>query len=137
MSAIADIEARRAARKAAAAEAQAEQYCKDLEALDALEAEHGDGRVASLKMPAFLPGVPTLCVVSTPTESAFRRFRDMARRNQGKDPGAALDLLASTCVAYPDKETYAKLCAAFPGTHDCVGAAAVKLAEARAADEGK
>ena len=133
---IEDIQAKRAARKAAAATAREAQYEKDLEALDAAEEAHGDDRVTVLDLPAHVPGLPTLVIVKTPESKYFKRFRDMARKRRD-EPGAAVDLLAGFCVEYPSEEIYKKVCDAFPGTHDCVGAAAVKLAEAKDTAAGK
>jgi hypothetical protein len=133
---VAEIQARRAARKAAAAEAREKQLEIDLEALDMAEVEHGDGRVLSLELPAHVDGLPTMVVVHTPEPKYFSRFRDMARKQHSK-PGAALDMLASMCVAYPADDVYKRVCEAFPGTHDAVGAAAIKLAEAKESDSGK
>lgn len=133
---MSDVQKRRAERKAAAEVARAEQYEKDLEKLNELEEQLGDGRVVELRLPAHVPGLPTIVVVKTPSALAFKRFRDQARAKASR-PGEALDLLADTCVAFPDAETYKRVCEAFPGTHDCVGQAAVKLAEAQSGDEGK
>lgn len=133
---IAEIEERRAKRKADIAKAREEQYEKDLEQVDKLEAELGDDRVGVLKMPSFVAGLPTLVVVRTPAPAAMNRFRSQVRKaGQGRwtETGAAKDLLASTCVAYPEKETYARMCEEWPSIHDSVGIEAIRLGEA----EGK
>lgn len=136
---VEEIEAARATRREAAKAARDEQRLKDLEALDALELEHGDGRVKDLDLPAFVAGLPTLVVVRTPQATEYKRFRDQQRRagGKGEESGKSMDLLATTCVAYPDPETYKRVCDAFPGTHDAAGLAAIKLAEAKGAAEGK
>jgi hypothetical protein len=138
-STLADLEKRRADRKAAAKAAHDAQYLTDLGALDKLEQEHGDGRVSALKLPAYSPGLPVMVVVATPSEPAFRRFRDQVRKAKGAGDksGDAMDMLARSCVAYPEMAIYSQMCAVCPGLHDSVGARAVKLAEAQADDEGK
>jgi hypothetical protein len=129
------IEARRAERKKAIAKSRAEQYEKDLERVDALEQEHGDDRVAVLKMPSFVAGLPTVVVVKTPSAPVFRRFRDMVRKSkQNPDSiGAAQELLATSCIAYPDAETYKRMQEQWPSIHDNAGLEAIRLGEA----EGK
>ena len=140
MGKIEEIEARRAARKAQTKAAFEEQYATDLEALDALEVEHGDHAVATYKLDAdrWKPGLPTLVVVHVP-ESAYNRFRGMVRKakDNAEARGAAADLLADSCVAYPARETYSAMRAAYEGLHDNVTIIASKLAEGKSADEGK
>jgi len=133
---IAELEARRATRREVNDKARTEQYAKDLEALDRLEEEHGDGRVSALKMPSYVPGLPTFVVVNTPSASYFNRFRSMVRNANGKAQaqGEAKDLLASSCVLYPDAETYARMKEAWPSTHDNVGMEAIRLGEAGGKD---
>jgi hypothetical protein len=139
MATVKEIEERRAARKAAAEKAREEQYAKDLEALDELEQEHGDGKVVQLDLPAFTVGLPTMVVVRTPTDVEHRRYRDMVRRSKGKgdEIGKATDLLADVCRVYPDDDTYEAVRKAHPGVHDSIAVQAIKLAEARTAEEGK
>jgi hypothetical protein len=132
---ISDIEARRAARKASLAEAREAQLSKDLARVDELETEHGDDRVVVLGMPSFVAGLPTLVVVGSPSPSVFNRFRQMVRKaaQNTEATGAAKDLLAASCVLYPDKETYERMREAWPSIHDNVGVEAIKRVEA----EGK
>jgi hypothetical protein len=132
---IAEIEARRAARKEATSKARDEQYAKDVERVDELEAEHGNDRVSVLKMPSFVAGLPTLVVVSTPTQLVFHRFRQMVRKANGNTEamGAAKDLLSASVVAFPDAETYARMRESWPSIHDNVGLEAIRLGES----EGK
>lgn len=132
---IAQIEARRAERKEATKKARNAQYAIDVEKVEALEQEHGDGRVRVLKMPSFVPGLPTLVVVKTPTELVFKRFRQMVRKaaTDAEAIGAAKDLLAASSIAYPDEVTYARMKGAWPSIHDSVGNNAIAMGEA----EGK
>ena len=132
---IDELEARRAARKEAIETARAEQYAKDLEAIEPIEIEHGDDRVAALKTASYVAGLPTIVLVKTPTPALFARYRQMVRK-AGKNieqVGAALDLLAESCVAYPAADVYARMKDAWPSINDTVGAKAVELGEA----EGK
>lgn len=135
MATVEEIEERRAKRKEGIAKARAEQYAKDLEHVDRLEAELGDDRVRILSTTSFVAGLPTLVVVKTPSVAHFSRFRQMVRNAGQKNAkiGEAKDLLASTCVAYPDEETYKRMCEEWPSIHDNVGIEAISLGEA----EGK
>ena len=132
---IDEIEARRAARKDETARARLEQYAKDVIEIDRLEGEHGNDRVAILKMPSYVSGLPTLVVVSTPTQLMFERFRQMVRKAGGntESMGKAKDMLAATCVAFPDADTYARMRESWPSIHDNVGLEAIRLGES----EGK
>jgi hypothetical protein len=128
---IVELEARRATRKETTAKAREEQYVKDLERVDEIETEHGDDRVAVLKVPSFVAGLPTLVVVSTPQPLVFKRFRQMVRKaaSNTEAMGAAKDLLASSCIAYPDEVTYARMKDSWPSIHDNVGVEAIRLGE--------
>lgn len=134
---IAAIEARREERKAAIEHARAEQYVKDLEAVDRLEEEHGPDRLRVLKLPSFVAGLPTVVVVRTPTSAEMKRHRQMTRKNMTvgqhhnfEGIGAALDQLGASCVIYPDEVTFARMKEQWPGLHDDVGVAANRLGEA-------
>jgi hypothetical protein len=134
---IAEIEARRAERQSTTAKAREEQYAKDLVHVDELEIEHGDDRVAVLKTSSFVAGLPTVVVVKTPAPSEFKRYRQMVRKaglQKLEAVGAARDMLAAECVAYPDKETYERMKEAWPSIHDNVGGEAVRLGEAEGKD---
>jgi hypothetical protein len=133
--AIAAIEARRAERQASTQKARNAQYAIDVARVDELEEEHGAGRVRVLKTSSFVPNLPTLVVVKTPSELHFKRFRQQVRKANGdtEEIGAAKDLLASVCLAYPDEVTYARMKQSWPSIHDNVGQAAIQMGEA----EGK
>lgn len=128
---IAEIELRRQERKAATAAARAEQYEKDLEKIDELESEHGDDRVGVLTMPSFRPGLPTVVVVSTPAPLVYKRFRQQITHagDNGVKRAEAMELIASSCVAYPERETYAKMREAWPAIHDGVALEAMRLGQ--------
>jgi hypothetical protein len=128
---IAEIEARRATRKAETETARDEQYVKDVAIVDKLEEEHGCDRVAVLKTPSFVTGLPTVVVVRTPEKSKFNRFRDMVRKaNQSQEAiGAAKDLLAASCILYPEPEVYERMKESWPSIHDSAGVEAIRLGE--------
>ena len=136
-----EIEERRAARKAEAKKARAEQYAKDLEALDALEQEHGDESVAALEVSGFVKGLPSIVVVKSPGGTPlYKRYTDMVRK-AGKNPeglGKAQELLGEACIVYPsDDETRKAMFDAFPGTKVSAYVRAIKFVELESADEKK
>lgn len=147
MSTIAEINARRAERKAKLQEQADAQRVIDMEALDGAEAALGDTDVGYVDVP-YTPGLPTLAVCRKPKPIELKRYRESLRIT----PGEKLDLSAgneasvvmgqSTCI-YPDCKTeegqaiFAKMCEARPDLAATLGQRAVKLAQARAAEEGK
>lgn len=133
---VEEIEARRAKRKAEAAKLRAEQYEKDLIEVDKLEEQYGDGRVGVLQTSSYVPGLPTLVVVRTPSSSVFNRFRQMVRKAGQKtsEIGAAKDLMSSSCIAYPDEAIYERMKEEWPSLHDNVGVEAIRLGEAEGKD---
>lgn len=139
MATIEEIEARRTARREANEKARLEQLAIDLEALDALEAQHGDGRVGRIDLPAFVPGLPVFVVVTCPAEDVHRRYRAMMRAgvNDKRKQLEAFDMLGASCLGYPDKAKFSEVVAKFGGIPDGVGLLASKLADGRSADEGK
>lgn len=122
------IEARRAARRAAAADAKAAQYATDLAELDALEEKHGVEQVKALHVPAFVAGLPTLVVVKSPAgTSEYKRFADCVRNAKGNQQmiTAAGEVLARACLVYPDAATQKLMVEAFPNLlNDACNAAA-------------
>lgn len=136
---IAEIEARRAKRKAAAAEAYETQRAADLEALDALEVEHGDSNVASVDVD-YQPGAPTMAVVKAPSKIYVKRYQDRVKpKRDGRmgDAQEAAEELAAVCVVYPGKEAFDAMVEARPGLRVQCGLAALKLAVGRESDLGK
>lgn len=130
--------ARKAARAAQNEAPKAEQLAKDLDALCALEDEHGDARVYRYDLPSYVEGLPTMVVFRCPNPVEYKRFRDMMRRaKSGKEQGEALDLLVTPCRVYPDASTFEKMTAVFPGLGDSVSRPVLRLAEAAQAEEGK
>lgn len=130
---IEEIEERRRVRKEARVLAREEQYAKDLEQVDKLEEELGDDRVAVLETASYVAGLPVVVVVKTPSAAIFNRFRQMVRKaNKSMEAmGAAQELLADSCIAYPEADTYKRMKEEWPSIHDSVGVEAIRLGEAK------
>lgn len=124
-----ELAARRAARKAATANARAVQELEDLRALDALEEKHGESQLKTLHAPTFVAGLPTFVVVKSPAgTSQWKRFVDKVQEAKGHDgmKQAAGDVLARACIVYPSEAGVLKaMVEAFPNTlTDAANAAA-------------
>lgn len=135
-------DARRAARREAAEKARAEQHEKDLDALDALEEEHGDSNLARLDIEQHVSGQPTLIVLRKPSSVVYKRFVDQVskavEKNNAKARRDAQDLLADSCWIYPaTPEERAAMIEHFPGIKVSIAIRANQLVEAKAAEEGK
>lgn len=138
---VADIEKRREERKAALAEAYEEQFEKDLFALDALEAEHGFGRVVRMNIKGFVPGLPTFIVIRSPGGTPlYKRYTDMVRA-AGKNAaaiGAAQEMLGEASIVYPSEPEMLKaLIKEFPGAKISAAIRAVACVELEAQEEKK
>lgn len=135
---LATIEAERAARKEALAEARAAQYAVDLSHLNDLEIERGDENVASVDVGRYSPGLPTMVVVRPCTRLELKRFRDRTKQ-EGSDAGAAAEEAALSALLYPAKESpeWKALIEAVPGMAIRAGVAAVQLAAGVESKEGK
>lgn len=135
------IEARRAARKAATAEARAAQYVIDMAALDKLEEEHGETNVKALHVKGYIKGLPTFVVVKSPGGTSYhKRFCDQVRAANGNKQaeGAAQDMLARASIVYPaEAEAQAAMVAAFPNMLNDVAGAAVEFVALRSEEEKK
>lgn len=131
------IEEAIAKRKAARAKEQRKQYATDLEHLDLLEQEHGEGAITALKVDR--DNLPTLVILKCPPDPVVKRFRTQTRPVGDKtpDPTQPAEIVADCCLLYPDKDTFARMCGAVPGLHAQAGAAALDLATAKQHDLGK
>lgn len=132
-------EAKRAERKAQARKAYEAQRVLDVEAIDALEAEHGDSSVGVINVP-HTEGLPTCVAVRCPKPVELKRFRVRVTPKNDKDKPDAAEAaaeLAAVCRIYPDADTYARLCDARPGLATQLGSKAVDLATGKAESEGK
>ncbi len=144
MTKVEEIEARRAARQAELAKAEAAQYELDLEARDALEVQYGDGAVAGVKI-RFKAGFPTRIFLRTPKSVEYKRYVDKVGRaaaNKGKTTAdhlrAAQEELARACWVYPkEPEQREAVLEEFPGLLSSIVLAATTLAEGQAEEEGK
>jgi len=139
---IDEIEERRAKKRKERDAAEAEQFAIDLEALEALEDEHGIGVIGSVKTARFVPGLTTRVFFKPPTEAQYNRYTEQyGRATDKKSTGGqrdALKLLAQSCWVYPKEDEIRKaLVEAFPGLLVSVGLEVAKAGEAERAEEGK
>lgn len=130
---LAAIEAERAARKKATADATDTQKAIDLAAINALEIELGDDNLAIVEVP-YEPGCVTMVACRCPSTPETKRYRYRARDRQGKrnetvsgDPIEAAEELAESALKYPDLEAFNKVCAARPGLKAQLGALTISL----------
>jgi hypothetical protein len=139
MSKLEEVEKRRAERKAKVEAERNEQRAVDLEAIEALEIQHGDSSICMLEVP-YTPGLPNLVAARCPNDAEVKRYRASVKPDKQGRPGnavAAAEQLAALVRVYPDDEAYAAICAARPGIHAQLGATALGLAVGKAEDEGK
>lgn len=142
---VAEANARRVARREVAAKAELERLAIDLEAIDALEAEHGHERIKVLSVAYHTPDLPVRVAVRTPDQPEMDRYRATVR-DRG-EPGSrgfrkgdvikAHEDLAAVTLVYPDEPTFALLCALKPALKGQVGGAAALLATADEEEQGK
>jgi len=137
----AEIQARRAARKAELKKGEQAQRVIDLEALDSAEVEHGDSNVAYLDVP-YTPGMPTMVIIRCPKPSEVKRYQDRVKpkANGKQSPDAAMDAareLGAATLLYPPKELFTELLEQRPGLDMQAGVESLGLARATSADEGK
>lgn len=141
MASIEELEARRAERKKEHEKAEAEQFGIDLEALDALETEHGDGTIGAIKV-RFKKGTPTRAFFKTPTQAQYKRYTDQVhkavdKKSLGKQREAQ-ELLARSCWVYPkDEAAQNEMLEGFPGLLTSIALGAAALAEGKQEEEGK
>lgn len=139
MSDLEEVKARREARKAELRAKRDAQLAADLEAVDALEVEHGDSNIATLEI-EYVPGLPVMVAVRCPKTHELKRYRDTVKTKRDGSLGDPIDAaikVAAVCLVYPDKETFGRVIEARPGVDVQLGLAALKLASAKAEDEGK
>jgi hypothetical protein len=140
LSPLEQVKARRAARKAAVSVEEDAARAADLDAIDALEVEHGDSNVSVVHVP-YVHGMPTCAAVRCPKPAEVKRYQSRCKPKHEKDHPdtvAAAEELAAICRIFPaDKEAYAALCAARPGLVVQLGVAAIRLGQGKSDDEGK
>lgn len=141
---LAEIEKRRAARKAEADAAELEQEITDLEAIDALEAQHGYNSVSVLRVPFLAEGLPVRVAVRTPLPVEIKRFRDTLKPRKDRrgndvqgDNVLANEQLGAACLIYPAPDVLAKLCEKRPALLSQLGQVATVLSVASEEESGK
>lgn len=136
-----EIQEERAKRKELHAQAEQEQFATDLEALNDLEIEHGDGTIGAVSV-RFVQGFPTRAFFKTPSSIQYKRYVDQVHKAVDKKntsaQRAAQETLAKSCWVYPkDADAQAAMLESFPGLLTSIALAAASLAEGRAEEEGK
>lgn len=140
---IQELEARRAARRAAADASRNAQRATDLEAVDALEEAYGPGGVVLVETDRFIEGLPTMAAFRLPKPIESKRFHDRLKEKGGKgDPIQAGEELAQVCREYPAKTPegdalWTQLCEAFSQFKTNAGVAVSKASRGVREDEGK
>lgn len=138
------VEAKRAARKAAAEACREVQLASDLDAIDSIEAERGDSNVAVIRLP-YTRDLPAAVAVRVPSLAEMKRYRDRVRpskdgRNRDVQPDQVqpAEEIGATCRVYPTDETvFRALCEARPGLLVQMGVRALELGSGREESEGK
>jgi hypothetical protein len=107
---IAAVQKRRQERADREQLAKRRQELTDLEAIDALEEEHGDGRIGTAPIRGWVPGrgAVTRIAIKVPERSdhSYQRFQSLVLKNR-KSPGKltqAMEQLARMVLAYPSPE---------------------------------
>lgn len=147
---LAEVEARQATKQAARDEAYAEQRILDLEAVETIRDQLGDGVPTKMVDVTHSPGLPTLVLVRCPKKPELSRFRAGVKKKDGeidsKSSIEASELLAAVVVLYPNPRdvstpdapsVWTKLCEARPGVPAGAGQAAIALAVATEQAAGK
>lgn len=140
MSKLEEIEKQRAERKAKLQAQADDQRAVDVEALNACEEKHGDTSVCRVDVP-YTPGLPTMAIARLPKPIELKRYREKLKVNGEKvDVQAATEAAAELGGAvriYPEKDVFDLMCAARPDLASQLGSRATKLAQGKAAEEGK
>lgn len=153
---IAELHERRQANLDAHKAAHQAQYLEDLEALVALEEEHGVERLLKVEIRGWKAdsGAVTMVIAKRPRKSdaLLKRFIDMSRRSkkgEKLDDGEvdkAGELLANSCIVYPavpkkgdpsPDPAYDATIELAPGLLLTVAGALVTAAMGKAEEEGK
>ena len=135
MSDLDAIRRKRSERQAAERKLAETQEALDLEAIDALEVEHGDGNVAVLRV-AYTEGVSVLAAVRCPTSAEVKMYHSQLNKKKA-DKDAAAQQLARLCQIYPPAgEEREKQHEARPALALMLGVAASNLSAAQELEEG-
>lgn len=125
---VARLRREREEQQALEQQAKAEQEAIDLEHVIEIEAARGAERVKVVRG-RWIPGLPTLAVMGTPTEFQVKRFRSRLKGgpdDKGDPVYGAEEMAESTCL-YPGKDVFAELCKAMPGFKAECGIHAARL----------
>lgn len=142
MSRLDDIKAKRAALLEQRRAAEEDQRATDYEAIYAIE--DATGEVLRVLEVEHVSGLPCTIGVRAPSAHEVKRYHDRLRlrvsrsgRPETADAIGAQEELGRACTVYPQGEVLDRLEEARPGLRVSAGMAAVALAQAREADEGK
>lgn len=132
-----------AQRESDSAEKLKEQRAADWRAVKILKLKHGPENIRVLELPRFIPGLPSLVALRTPTDAEHRRLVSQAK-SAGEDQEMLKEanlVYGRTTWVYPAKEDEAsrkKLVESFTDSLvNAIANEAVKLVGARAKAEGK
>lgn len=147
MSTVEEIQKRRADRKAAQNSKRLEQYVLDLEELDRLEEQHGDGRIVVHHISddegtpsRYVDGCVTLAVFRLPTRVEMKRYQDQCKPDRKGRPGdtvAAANQVARACRLYPDAESWTQLIETYAGIDVHAAVSVLEAVSGVAEEEGK
>lgn len=141
---IAAVAKRRAEREATNETARREQMATDLEALDALEEEHGHERVYRVDLSGWQSGrgAATLVAYKLPVTSDAKVKRFLQQANS-TNPNAqqrleASDALAKSCLVYPSEpELFKATLELAPGLLHLLAKEIFERVQGKAQEEGK
>jgi hypothetical protein len=141
MDRLAEVEKRRAERRAKKDQERAAQEVKDLEAIDALE-EKGDELLHTMTANRYVPGQPVKIAFRAPSAVHYKRYKDLvnkaAQQSNAAERVKAQEQLAECCLVYPEEgDARASMKEAFPGLLISLAIEAAKVAELRSEEEGK
>jgi hypothetical protein len=136
MPSLAEIERNRQARKDKLAAERNVQRALDLEAIDALEVEHGDANISIIELD-YVPGLPTCVAVKVTPPAVLLRYQARLR-NEDKTTVDAAKEVCDSCRIYPsDDETWTALLQVRPALYTQMGVEAVNLGRGKTAAEAK
>lgn len=139
MATLEEIRERIAEARKLAKEKQEAQFAIDLEKYFEIMTERGESAVVKTDVERYVDGLPTLVVHRLPSPAEAKRFQQRTVGVNGKpgDPIAAANELAESCLLYPERETYKKLCDVFTQINMRAAQTAVAASEGKQVEEGK
>jgi hypothetical protein len=132
---IAELERRRADRRAIQDAKQEEQYAIDFAAFIDLEDEHGAG-LGRVNTAFFVEGVPTMVAFRAPSTGEQKRFEQKIGSKKATQRQAAARELADSVLLYPDADTFRDMLQSFAGLRSTIALTAMRMAEGNAVEEG-